>query len=426
MDSELGIQLVILMLMIGGSAFFSMSETALMSITKIDVRHMVSQNVKGAKLLEKLIDDPSKLLGSILVGNNLVNIGASSFATVVATNIFGSAGVGIATGLMTLFVLIFGELTPKSIATKNPQKVSLWVSKPIYLVVIIVSPIVKILMAIANVLIRLLGGESDANQAFITAEKLKTIVTVSHEEGIIEKEEKEMIHNVFNFGDSYAKDVMIPRTDMIAIDIEATYSDVIDLFKEHQFSRMPVYEDSYDNIVGLLHIKDLLMNTIDPDAFKISSILREAYFIHEYSMIDKLFNELRLKKTGMAFVVDEYGGTSGLITVEDLIEEIVGDIDDEYDLHNEDFAKIGNSEYLMTGAYRISDVNEKTGLHLVSKEFDSIGGYVIGLLDRFPDTGEAITVGNITFVVEVTDNKRINTVRIIMAKDDYLPTDLID
>ncbi len=231
MDSQLGIQLFILVILLCGSAFFSMSETALMSITKIDVRYLIAQDVKGAKLLEKLIDDPSKLLGSILVGNNLVNIGASSFATVVATNLFGSAGVGIATGVMTLFVLIFGELTPKSIATKQPQQVALFVSKPIYLVVTIVSPIVKVLMAIANVFIRLFGGESDANQAFITADKLKTIVTVSHEEGVIEKEEKEMIYNVFNFGDSYAKDVMIPRTDMIAVDIESRYSDVIDLFK---------------------------------------------------------------------------------------------------------------------------------------------------------------------------------------------------
>ncbi|OON98442.1 MAG: hemolysin [Epulopiscium sp. Nele67-Bin004] len=417
MDSQLGIQLFSLALMIGGSAFFSMSETALMSITKIDVRYMVSQNVKGAKLLEKLIEDPSKLLGSILVGNNLVNIGASSFATVVATNIFGSAGVGIATGLMTLFVLIFGELTPKSIATKHPQKVSLFVSKPIFLVVVVVSPIVKVLMGIANIIIRLFGGEPDADQAFITADKLKTIVTVSHEEGILEKEEKEMIHNVFGFGDSYAKDVMIPRTDMIAIDIEATYEDVMDLFKDHQFSRMPVYQESHDNIVGMLYIKDLLMNKIEPTTFDVSKFVREPYFIHEYTRIDKLFRELRLKKTGMAFVVDEYGGTSGLITVEDLIEEIVGEIVDEYDTHQEDFKQITSHEYLIDGTYRISDVNDKLGTDIMSKEFDSIGGYIIGLLDRFPEQGEVVVSENLTFVVEEIDNNRINMIRLTVEDE---------
>ncbi|OON98135.1 MAG: hemolysin [Epulopiscium sp. Nele67-Bin004] len=401
-----------------GSSFFSMSETALMAITKIDVRHMVSQDVKGAKLLEKLMEDPSKLLGSILVGNNLVNIGASALATVLATDLFGDAGVGIATGVMTLFVLIFGELTPKSIASKHPHKVAIFVSKPIFLVVIVVSPMVKILIVISNVIIRMFGGSPDSSQAFITADKLKTIVTVSHEEGIIEEEEKEMIYNVFGFGDSYAKDVMIPRTDMVAIDIEATYHEITEIFKEHQFSRMPVYQDSHDNIVGMLYIKDFLIKTIDPDTFKVSSILREAYFIHEFKRIDELFKELRLKKTGMAFVVDEYGGTSGLITVEDLIEEIVGDIDDEYDIHEEDFTQIGDYEYLVDGTYRITDVNDKLHLDITSNEFDSIGGYVIGLLDRFPEDGEVVKENNLTFAVEETDNNRINKIKITIEPPD--------
>ncbi|OON95766.1 MAG: hemolysin [Epulopiscium sp. Nele67-Bin005] len=417
MSSEVGIQLFILALLIGGSAFFSMSETALMAITKIDVMQLISQDVKGAKLLEKLIEDPSKLLGSILVGNNLINIGASSLATVVATDIFGSAGVGIATGLMTLFVLIFGELTPKSIATKHPQKVALFVSKPIYLVVVIVSPIVKVLMGIANVIIRMLGGEPDGNQAFITADKLKTIVKVSHEEGVLEKEEKEMIYNVFSFGDSYTKDVMIPRTDIVSVDINATYTEVIELFKEHQFSRMPVYQGLQDNIVGMLYIKDILMNFIDVNTFEISSMIREAHFVHEYSQIDKLFQELKLKKIGMAFVLDEYGGLVGLITLEDLVEEIVGDIDDEYDTQGEDFIKLNEYQYLIEGTYKIDDVNDNLNLEIVSQEFDSIGGYIIGLLDRFPKEGEIITDEKLTFVVEDVQNNRINKLRLTIHEE---------
>ncbi|ONI38268.1 hemolysin [Candidatus Epulonipiscium fishelsonii] len=415
MGSELGIQIFILILMIGGSAFFSMSETALMSITKIDVRHMISQNVAGAKLLEKLIDDPSKLLGSILIGNNLVNIGASSIATVLATNLFGSAGVGIATGCMTLFILIFGEITPKSLASKNSQKIALLVSKPIFLVVIIVSPIVKILMIVTNALNKLLSRETDNNETFITDDKLKTIVTVSHEEGILEKEEKDMIYNVVDFGELYAKDIMIPRTDMIAVNIKASYGDIISIFKEHQFSRMPVYENYRDNIVGMVYIKDLLMNKVDPDTFVVSSILREAYFVHEYNRIDKLFKELRLKKIGMAFVIDEYGGISGLITMEDLIEEIVGDINDEYDIPNEDFIQVNEYEYLIDGTYRISDVNSKLNLKIISNEFDSIGGYIIGLLDRFPVNGEMVTTDNLIFAIEESDNNRITKLRLTIG-----------
>ncbi len=417
MDSEIGIQLFILLLLIGGSAFFSMSETALMSLTQLDVRHMVAQKVKGAKLLEKLEEDTTRLLGTILVGNNLINIGASALATVVATDIFGSAGVGIATGVMTLFVLIFGELTPKSIATKNPQRVALFVSKPIYLVMVVVSPVVKVLMAIANVLIRLLGGEVDGNSAYITADKLKTIVTVGHEEGVLEQDEKEMIYNVFNFGESYAKDIMIPRTDIVAVDIDATYAEVLDIFNEHHFSRMPVFKESHDNIVGMLYIKDLLKNTVDLEQFTVSAVLREAYFIHEFTRIDKLFDEMRSKKIGMAFVVDEYGGTSGLITVEDLIEEIVGEIHDEYDIQDEDFSKISEWEYLIDGAYRIDDLNDRVGLKLVSNEFDSVGGYVIGLLDRFPEVGETVKTDYLTFVIEEADNKRINKVRLRINQD---------
>ncbi len=417
MGSEIGLQLFILVLLIMGSAFFSMSETALMSITKLDVRHMITNKVKGAKLVGALIEDTSKLLGSILVGNNLVNIGASALATVVATDLFGNAGVGIATGIMTLFVLVFGEITPKSIASKNPQKIAILVSKPIFLVVTLVSPIVKILMFITNGLVMLFGGKPDANEAFITADKLKTIVTVSHEEGIIQKEEKEMLHNIFNFGDSYAKDVMIPRTDMITVDIEATYSEVMEIFKQHQFSRMPVFKDSNDNIVGMLYIKDLIMNAVDHEQFAISSILREAFFVHEFNKIDKLFKKLQLKKIGMAVVVDEYGGTSGLITIEDLIEMIVGDIDDEYDLDEDDFVQLSEDEYLIDGAFRISELNEKMGLDIISDEFDSIGGYLVGVVDRFPQNGETVTTDNVTFIIEDADNKRINKIKLILKTE---------
>ncbi|MGL6173796.1 MAG: CNNM domain-containing protein, partial [Cellulosilyticaceae bacterium] len=300
MDSVLLVQTSVLVILLVGSAFFSASETALMAISKIDARHMVEQNVRGAKLVAKLVEDPNRLLGSILVGNNIVNIGASSLATVIATKIFGSAGAGIATGVMTLLVLIFGEITPKSLSAENPQKMALLVARPISLVVAVCSPIVKILMAITNILIRLFGGKADSSKPFITTDELKTIVTVSHEEGVIEDEEKEMIYNVFSFGDSYTKDVMIPRTDMVAIDIDSTYEEILNLYNQEQFSRMPVYQETHDNIVGVLYIKDLLFKTFDHKNFSVQQFLREVYFVHEFKRIDELFKEMRLKKIGIA------------------------------------------------------------------------------------------------------------------------------
>ncbi|MEG0014412.1 MAG: hemolysin family protein [Cellulosilyticaceae bacterium] len=418
MDSVLLGQIFVLVVLLMGSAFFSASETALMSISKVDARHMVEQNIRGAKLVAKLVEDPNRLLGSILVGNNIVNIGASSLATVIATQIFNSAGAGIATGVMTILVLIFGEITPKSLSAQNPQKMALLVARPISLIVSVCSPIVKTLMLVTNVLIRIFGGNVDSSKPFITTDQLKTIVTVSHEEGVIEDEEKEMIYNVFGFGDSYTKDVMIPRTDMVAIDIDSTYEEILELYNQEQFSRMPVYQETHDNIIGVLYIKDLLFKRFDHEHFSVKDFLREVYFVHEFKRIDELFKEMRLKKIGMAVVVDEYGGTSGLITMEDLIEEIVGDIDDEYDITEDNFIKISDSEYLVDGTYRISDFNEKLNLDILSNEFDSMGGFIIGLLDRFPDECEVIAYENLTFVVEDTCNNRINKLKITLHSED--------
>ena len=421
MDPSLSVQIVILIILLLGSSFFSASETALMSISKIEVRYMVEQNVKGAKLLDKLLEDSNKLLSAILVGNNLVNIAASSLATVIAINLSGgsdgSLGVGIATGIMTLLILIFGEITPKSLSTQNAQKIALLVVRPISIIVTVFTPVVKILMFITNGIIRLLGGKPDATKPFITTDELRTIVTVSHEEGVLETEEKQMIYNVFDFGQSCAKDIMVPRTDMICVDLDATYEEILTLYKEEQFSRMPVYQETHDHIVGVLHIKDLILNGISPQHFKVSDYLREAYFVHEFKNNNELFKEMRLQKIGLAIVLDEYGGTAGLVSMEDLIEEIVGDINDEYDSVQDDFVKVSEEEYVVDGTSRISEVNEELGLDIISNDFDSIGGFVIGLFDRFPTEGEQISYKNINFIVEETVNNRINSLRLLLKPD---------
>lgn len=415
-------QIICLVLLLIASGFFSASETALMAISKLDVRYMIEQNIKGAKRLERLLENPNKLLGSILVGNNLVNIVASSLATMIAISLSGGSssgiGVGIATGIMTLLVLIFGEITPKSLATQNAQKIALFVARPISVVVTIFSPVVTVLMAITNTLIRLCGGDPETTKPFITADELKTIVNVSHEEGVLESEEKQMIVNVFDFGHSCAKDIMIPRTDIVAIDQNASYSDILALYKEEQFSRIPVYEESYDHIIGILHIKDLILNSIDPENFKMQDFLREAYFVHEFKNNDELFKEMRTEKIGIAIVLDEYGGTAGLVSMEDLVEEIVGDINDEYDQVQQEIIKVNENEYITEGTSRIPDINEMLSLHITSEDFDSIGGFVIGLFDRFPDAGEEIRFENIIFKVEETVNNRINRLRIFIHPEE--------
>ncbi len=422
MAPHLIVQIIILIVLLICSAFFSASETALMSISKIDARHMVDQEVKGAKLLNTLLEDPNKLLGSILVGNNLVNIAASSLATVIAINLFkGTAesfGIGTATGVMTLLVLIFGEITPKSLSNQHAQKVALFVTKPIALITALFSPVVKILMGITNLIIKAFGGHLDTSKPFITADELKTIVTVSHEEGVLEEDEKVMIYNVFDFGDSYAKDIMIPRTDMIALDKDATYEEILALYKEEQFSRMPVYQESYDHIISILYIKDLIIQSFESSNFEVSSVLREAFFVHEYKRIDELFKEMRTQKVGIAIVLDEYGGTAGLVTMEYLIEEIVGDIDDEYDVAEDDIIKVSENEYLVDATSRISEVNNHLGLDIISQEFDSIGGFVIGLFDRFPTVSEQVHFKSLTFIVEETSNNRINKIRIKLNQDN--------
>lgn len=427
MDSSLSMQIICLILLLLASGFFSASETALMALGRLDVRYMVEQNIKGAKKLEKLLANPNKLLGSILVGNNLVNIIASSLATMIAIKLSGGSssglGVGIATGVMTLLILIFGEVTPKSLATQNAQKIALVVVGPISLIVTIFSPVVTILMAITNGLLRLLGKNPDTPKPFITADELKTIVNVSHEEGVLESDEKQMIVNVFDFGHSCAKDIMIPRTDMIAIDQNATYQDIISLYKNEQFSRIPVYEESYDHIIGILHIKDLILNHIDPQHFKVKDFMRDAYFVHEFKSNDELFKEMRTAKIGMAIVLDEYGGTAGLVSMEDLIEEIVGDINDEYDQVQQEIIKISDTEYLLEGTLRVSDINEMLALNITSEDFDSIGGFVIGLFDRFPDAGEEIHYEHLTFRIEDTLNNRINQLRLFIHPEEKQTTE---
>lgn len=390
-----------------------MSETALMALSKIRIRHMVEEGVKGAKLVEKLAEDPSRLLGAILIGNNIVNIGASALATSVAVKAFGEGAVGVVTIVMTILVLIFGEITPKSIAKQNSESVALKVSKIINIVVKLFRPFIAIFTAISGLFIRLLGGDPKATEPFITEEELKTMVGVSEEEGVLEDVEKEMIFNVFEFADSQVKDVMVQRVDIVAVDINATYDEVINIIKTEQFSRIPVYNQNIDDVIGILNVKDLIIASQSKENFKISDYMREPYYTFEFKKISELFNEMKKTRNHMSVVLDEYGGNVGIVTIEDLIEEVVGEIEDEYDDEEDnDIIVVKEDEYIVDGSARLDHIGDLIGVTMESEEFDSVGGLVIGELGRFPEQSEEVNLNNIRFVVEEVDKNRIKKVRI--------------
>lgn len=418
MDPSYTWQIIVLLILIAMSSFFSMSETALMSISKIRLRHMAEEGVPNAKLVEKLLEDPNKLLGAILIGNNIVNIGASSLATIVATNIFGSGGVGIATGIMTILVLIFGEITPKSIAQQKSEVVALKVAKIIRIVVFIFKPFISIFTGISSLFIKILGGDPNATESFITEEELKTMVDVSEEEGVLENVEKEMIFNVFDFADQQVKDIMVQRVDIVSIDEEASYDEVMEVIKSEQFSRIPVYNQTIDNIIGVLNVKDLAMVENPRENFDIKKYIREPYYTFEFKKVVELFKEMKKTRNHIAVVLDEYGGTVGIVTIEDLVEEIVGEIEDEYDEDKSSVQVISDNEYVFDGSVRLHDISDIIGVNMESEEFDSVGGLMINELGRMPEQNEEVVIGNIRLIAEEVEKNRILKVRMFIEKKE--------
>ena len=422
MDPSVVAQIIVLIALIGLSGFFSSAETALTTCNKIKMRTLAEDgNVKARRVL-KITDNSGKLLSAILVGNNIVNLSASSLTTTMAISLFGNTAVGIATGIITFLILIFGEITPKTLATVHADGISLAYSGVISFFMKIFTPIIFIVNKTSLGILFLLRVDPDKTQNSMTEDDLRTIVDVSHEDGVIETEEREMINNVFDFGDAQAKEVMVPRIDMTFADINSTYDELLDIFREDHYTRLPIYEESTDNVIGIINMKDLLLCE-DRDSFCVRDILRKPYYTYEHKNTSELLLEMRQSCNNIAIVLDEYGATAGLITLEDLLEEIVGEIRDEYDDDEEDpIQKISDREYMVQGSMNLTDLSEALDLDLTSEDYDSIGGYLIGLLDHLPTVGENITTeDNIYFRVEDMDKKRINKIFIRIpekAKDE--------
>lgn len=417
MQSGLIIQIVLLIFLVMCSAFFSASETALMSISKIRVRHLVDAEVKGGKKLDLLLSDTDKLLSTILLGNNAVNIGASSLATSLAIGFWGDTGVGIATGLMTLIILIFGEITPKSLAVRFSEPISLKVAPFMLLLVKVLTPVVFVLSKITGLFVRILGGDPNYKKPSLTQDELKTIVNVSSEEGVIEDDEKELICNIFEFGELKVKDIMVQRMDIVAVPVTATYAEIVDIFKESKFSRLPVYEENLDNIVGLVFAKDLLFLDCNNDDFEITKIMRETYNTYEFLKVSDFFKEIQSKQNHIAIVYDEYGSVAGLITLEDVIESVMGDIQDEYDDDEDNsIVKVSENEYMVMGYTKIEEFNEYFGCMIESEDCDSIGGFLTSLLGRLPEKNEKLNLDTVEIVVADMEDTHVEKLKVVLSE----------
>lgn len=419
MDSESSVmQMIALVIMVLLSAFFSSAETALTTVNRHRLRALSEEGNKTAAKVLKLVEHPSKMLSAILIGNNIVNISASALATTFTTEIFGSKFVGVSTGVLTLIVLLFGEITPKTLATLYSERISMIYIYVIDPLTVILTPVIWVVNRLSNGIFFFMG--IDRNQAAnqMTEGELRTIVDVSVEDGVIEKEEKSMINNVVDFGDANARDVMVPRADMTLIPVDASFDEVFDAFTEGHYSRLPVYDDSKDSVIGIVYMKDLFFfqnRKGKKEDFSMRSVMREPFFVFEYQKTSSIMAEMRKNFVSMAIVLDEYATAVGLITIEDLLEEIVGEIRDEFDLDElENVTELAKNHYEVEASMKLSDLEDEIGIVLESEDYDSLGGYVIELLDHLPTVGETVKKDGITLKVVSMDKNRIDRVSILI------------
>ena len=415
MDSSDVTQLIILFILLLLSAFFSSAETALTTVNKIRIRTLAEDGNRRAETVLRVTDDSGKMLSAILIGNNIVNLSAASLTTTLAYS-FGGSMVAFASGILTLLILLFGEITPKTMATIHSEKMSLLYAPVISIFMKLMTPVIFVINGLSIGILFLLHVDPNAKNTAMTETELRTIVDVSHEDGVIESDEREMINNVFDLGDARAKDVMVPRVHVTFADVNSTYDELLAIFREDKYTRLPIFEDTTDNVVGTINMKDLLLYDSTTE-FHIQDFLREAYFTYEYKSISELLVEMRQASFNIAIVLDEYGETAGLITLEDILEEIVGEIHDEYDENEEDFIQeVDEREYIVEGSINLDELNDRLELDLNSDEYDSLGGFIIERLDRLPEAGDSIcTDEGIHMVVERLDKNRIELVHL------YLP-----
>lgn len=412
MEVPEGIQFIVLIFLVFLSGYFSSAETAFSTVNRVRMQTLEEEGNKRAARVNRILKNYSKMLSAVLIGNNIVNLSTSALTTTIALQ-FGIP-VAVATGVLTIVILLYGEIIPKTWAMLSSEKLTLAYSGTIYSLMQVMTPVIFVVDKMSNGILRILHIDPSKKITTMTEAELRTYVEVSHADGVIETEEREMIYNVFDFSDALAKDIMIPRINMVTVDINATFSEVMAAFKESMYTRFPVYEDDKDNIIGLINIKDFIL-TEDEENFQVKSILRDAHFTYEFKKVSDLLYELRERATSVTFVLNEYGATVGMITLEDLLEEIVGEIRDEYDEDEEEYIqKVDERVYLVEGSMKLDDINDELDTELDSEDYDSIGGIIIESLDRLPEDGEEVTLENgIHLKVQGIEQNRI--VKVLMT-----------
>ncbi|OGO77152.1 MAG: hemolysin [Clostridiales bacterium GWB2_37_7] len=429
-SSDLWTQILIIFVLIGANAFFAASEMAIVSVRQARLKPLIDDGNKAAIIVSKFLEEPSKLLATIQIGITFAGflasaIGAQTLSSSLAVLlrslnipvITTSAGV-LATLIVTIiigfFTLVLGELVPKRLALEKSEKIAMVVAKPIRILSKITAPAVKTLSFTTNLVARMLGGSNTVSNSQITEEEIRLMINVGEEKGIFQETETNMINSIFEFDDTAAKEVMTPRNYIIAVNIEATVDEILEIIVEENFSRIPVYENSIDNVIGLLYVKDLFALIKKNTEWEISlkDLIRPAYFVPEYKKIDELFKEMQKSKTHIAIVIDEYGGTAGLITIEDLLEEIVGNIFDEYDDVVLEYEQLDENTYLVNGMLSVSEINDLMNLDLPEEEFDTISGMILSLSGKMPEVGDEVQFDDVDFRVEEVDDKRISKIKI--------------
>jgi putative hemolysin len=419
-------QLIIIIVLIFLSGFFSSAETAFSTLNRVRMRNLEEEGSKKAARVNKILESYSKMLSAILIGNNIVNLTASSLTTAFVIGVCGNAYIGVGTGILTIVVLLGGEIIPKTWANLNSEKLALAYSSIIYALMKVMTPVIFIVDLLSNGILKLLHVDPNKKMDTITESELKTYVDVSHEDGQIESDEREMIYNIFEFSDTCVKDIMIPRTNMVTVNADESVNDLIKVFHESMYTRIPVYQEDKDSMIGFVNIKDLFIARISGQKnITLKSLLREAYYTYEYKKNADLLLEMREKSMNVAFVLNEYGSTVGMVTLEDLLEELVGEIRDEYDEDEKELIqKIDDRSYLIEGSMNLSDINDSIGTSLNSDDYDSIGGIIIGQLDRLPEDNESVVLADgTTLQVKGIDQNRILHVLLTLPEHKEEETD---
>ncbi|MBS5652949.1 MAG: HlyC/CorC family transporter [Eubacterium sp.] len=409
--------LCILFILLLLSAFFSSAETALTTFSRVRLRMLVDEGNKRAIILDQVLNNSRKMLSSVLIGNNIVNLTASSITTIFTQRVFNlSWAVSLGVGVITLAIIIFGEIIPKTVASLHAESLSLKYAPVIKFIMTVLTPVIFILNVFSSFILKIFRVNVNLNSTSITEDELRTIVGVSQEEGIIEEDEMDMINNVFDFGDACAKDIMVPKVDITMVPVDISYTELLEVIKEDKFTRMPVYKENTDNVVGILNIKDMLLNGVNRSNFNMSELMREPYFTHEKEELGDLLMEMRNKEPGMCIVLDEYGQTEGLITLEDIVEEIIGDIHDEFDeAEDKVIRQVGENEYIVEGSINLDDFNDQLDTDIDSEDYESLGGLIIEHLDRLPNKGDSVEIDNCKLTVIKMDDKRIDLVKVIVT-----------